>query len=214
MGWYEQTKSFMWYYTSVCAENTWFWNCGHSLTRFWGRASVDMECHRSAEVSGAVTAETHRAVPFWSTIPVKLPLHLTQSPGSVTITVCRAPLTPSCTASHWGQGQGQLLPSSGIHASSGRMTWTQPSNTTCWGVAEHWGTSASCQVLLGKVDTLPCPQRSVPLAWPAPLLHSTYSETIIYHQAWPLGLYELSVLERRETTFYIQHNRYLDIVDQ
>lgn len=37
MGWYEQTKSFIWYYTSVSSENTWFWNYGHSLTSILGQ---------------------------------------------------------------------------------------------------------------------------------------------------------------------------------
>lgn len=37
MGWYEQTKSFIRYYTSVCSENTWFWNYGRSLTSILGQ---------------------------------------------------------------------------------------------------------------------------------------------------------------------------------
>lgn len=157
------------------------------------------------------------AVPFLCTILVKLTLHHTQSPGSVTITVWRAPQTPSCTTAHRGQGERlDFHPDLGFMRALTAMTWTKTLNTAC---SDNSKPQAQPQQLprlwWGMWTHGHVPRSSVTprLACSPPALH-WYSGTIIYHQTWPLGLYELSVLERRETTFYIQHNRYLDIVDQ
>lgn len=131
---------------------------------FWGRASVDIECHRSAKVTGAVTAETCRGSAL--SVHNSCKIHIAPHPEPWQCDHHGVKSSTHTELHHQGQGQRlDFHPGLGFLPALAAMTQTKTLNMTCSGVPKHRNIS---KVVVGTWTHGCVPKRSVTLAWPVP----------------------------------------------
>lgn len=149
-----------WEVTQVSVQKTHdFGTLATAWHMFWGGASVDTECHRPAEVTGAVTTETRGGSALFVHNSCKT--HTAPHPEPLAVWPSWCEELHTHRAAHARRGQGERLdlhPDLGFMPALAAMTWTKPLNTTCAGVSKHWESHNIFPGCVGKVDTRPCPQ--------------------------------------------------------